>query len=510
MLSGEFEEIDLTSDALVRKGYFPLELAPPFATEDLADCLPSLPSLKDLERYSRPALFSIPKSWPARRVLSIPNPLHQVLLCESLVENWEELQAIFELSTICLSTPTVLAEKLRAVSRRADFDAWSIERFRRSAGARFVLRTDLSRFYHTIYTHSLPWAVHGKAAAKLNRTDDLFGNILDKRVRNTQDQQTMGLPVGPDTSFILAELIGARIDEEIQGEIGDLIGTRYVDDFHLYFDSRAEAETAYAALTRVAKTYELEVNDRKTDLYEGPDTGEPIWKTTLKAQVIKGKDLVQRSSLISFVSKVFELAKQHPGEGVAAYGVKKAAATNFAAANGDIYEAFLRASIVHDASTMPLVTHLLFERKKAGDLAEGQEMINTLSRLLAFHSEFRHPFEVCWLLWLARILKLELPERVVQAACGMDDAVVALMMLDLREIGLARDLDTTRWETAMRADSLYSEHWLLAYEAAVRGWLPEDGYLGADPFFSELADRSVTFYSPPDDSGAEWISGYLG
>ncbi len=67
------------------------------------------------------------------------------------------------------------------------------------------MKTDLSRFYQTIYTHSLPWAIHGKAQAKENKENGLYGNKLDSCVRNTQDQQTIGLPVGPDTSFILSE-----------------------------------------------------------------------------------------------------------------------------------------------------------------------------------------------------------------------------------------------------------------------------------------------------------------
>jgi hypothetical protein len=32
--------------------------------------------------------------------------------------------------------------------------------------ARYVLKTDVARFYHSIYTHSIPWVIHGKAAAK--------------------------------------------------------------------------------------------------------------------------------------------------------------------------------------------------------------------------------------------------------------------------------------------------------------------------------------------------------
>jgi hypothetical protein len=166
--------------------------------------------------------------------------------------------------------------------------------------SRFVLRTDFSRFYQTIYTHCLSWAIYGKDVAKANRkTWDLFGNELDTRVRNTQDQQTMGLPVGPDTSFILAELIATKVDEGMDSDIGPLTGVRYVDDFHLYFDNRADSEAGYTSLTRVAKQYELEVNDRKTEIFEGPDTGEPPWKTALKAQRIYGKNELQRSSLSS-------------------------------------------------------------------------------------------------------------------------------------------------------------------------------------------------------------------
>jgi hypothetical protein len=94
----------------------------------------------------------------------------------------------------------------------------------------------------------LPWAIHGKETAKSNHSCKLYGNLLDLQVRNTQDQQTLGLPVGPDTSFILAELIGAKIDEYLLAEIGELSGCRYVDDFHLYFDTRADAEMTAALM----------------------------------------------------------------------------------------------------------------------------------------------------------------------------------------------------------------------------------------------------------------------
>ena len=124
----------LTTDRLIRKGYFPLELPPPFNTSALADSLGYLPDLKTLSpKSSKSIFFSIPKSWPARRVLSVPNPLHQTMLCQTLSDHWPSLKKIFEESAVSLSTPTIFEDGIRAVSRRADFDVWSVERFRRSS-----------------------------------------------------------------------------------------------------------------------------------------------------------------------------------------------------------------------------------------------------------------------------------------------------------------------------------------------------------------------------------------
>src|ERR1022692_4555816 len=115
-----------------------------------------------------------------------------------------------------------------------------------------MLPADFSRFYNSIYTHSIPWAIHGKVNARADREYALYGNRLDLRVRDTQDQQTGGIPVGPDTSFLLAEVIASAIDTELVQSVGELKGTRYIDDYHLYFGSAADAESALAELHRIA------------------------------------------------------------------------------------------------------------------------------------------------------------------------------------------------------------------------------------------------------------------
>jgi hypothetical protein len=66
-----------------------------------------------------------------------------------------------------------------------------------------------------------------------------YGNLLDLRVRNAQDGQTIGLPVGPDTSRLLAEIVGTAVDKAVQTALRGKRnwsakqrgGMRFVDDF---------------------------------------------------------------------------------------------------------------------------------------------------------------------------------------------------------------------------------------------------------------------------------------
>ena len=63
----------------------------------------------------------------------------------------------------------------------------------------------------------------------------------------------------------------------------------------------------------------------------------------------------------------------------------------------------------------------------------------------------------------------------------------------------------------MTANALYSEHWLLAYEARVQEWLPSVSgvdYVARDSYFSILADHQVRFFDTSDDVEVPEDSGY--
>jgi hypothetical protein len=186
------------------------------------------------------------------------------MLADEMANHWVELHAFCAQSPFALSVPVLDTE--RALRARHDLNQQSLFRAERSVGARYLLKTDISRFYPSIYTHSIPWALHGKATSRASSRSGLLGNRLDLWMRETQDKQTGGIPIGSDPSFLVGEIIGTALDLELQKRLPSLRGTRWIDDYYLYFETIADAESGLSVLHSVARQFELEINDPKSPL----------------------------------------------------------------------------------------------------------------------------------------------------------------------------------------------------------------------------------------------------
>jgi hypothetical protein len=186
--SSAFLAMSLQED-FIRRAYTPKEVAPAFKSAPLAVALGTVKG--SLPGDSKSCYHLIPKFKHFRRLIALPNPLHQTSLGATLQSCWDQLLNWMAGSQISLS----------ALRRKGSFEDLPMEKLRRSSATRFMVRADLSRFCQTLYTHGNPWALHGKVAGKSNKkAKSLVGNSIDAAVRNTQDEQTLGIPVGPETS----------------------------------------------------------------------------------------------------------------------------------------------------------------------------------------------------------------------------------------------------------------------------------------------------------------------
>jgi len=137
-----------------------------------------------------------------------------------------------------------------------------------------MLTADISRFYESIYTHSVAWALHGKSTAKSKMRDKtLLGNRIDNAVRSMNLGQTNGLLVGNGVSDFVSEIILREIDYLLEQKMGELdyIGSRYRDDYIFLTKSRTGAENIQKTLDNVLqKEFNLTLNYEKTFITDTP------------------------------------------------------------------------------------------------------------------------------------------------------------------------------------------------------------------------------------------------
>lgn len=139
----------------------------------------------------------------------------------------------------------------------------------------------------------------------------------------------------------------------------------------------------------------------------------------------------------------------------------------------------------------------MLKYRDEGYPVNSERLAATLWEICQYHSNYQQGYEVAWSLWVAKLFYLSVPDTVCDQLSKMDDPLISLLALDLRDQGLIPSLDTTQWDASMTGEELWSTNWLLAYEAQIKGWLPSklgDDYVGHDSFFSELRNKGVSFY----------------
>lgn len=494
----------LTAIDLLTRGYFPDRVIPPVNSTSLSSAFNDMlnfavPKAKEnIEKTgkgvprSRPVSHSVPKRKHLRRTLSIPNPLIQCILSTEIAACWPDLSLFYAQSQLSLSVPKLSAD--RAVEATVPLNDQPALRAQRSVGARYLLKTDIARFYPSIYTHSIPWALHTKAKARADKKYALYGNRLDLWMRESQDKQTGGIPIGPDTSFIVGEVIGTAVDQLLRSKVPAVVGTRSIDDYFLYFATLSDAERCIAALHEVGREFELDINDAKTEIILLPETLEPRWKSELRTLSIRDTPGPQSFDLLRLFDRAFEFSKQFPSDSVLTYAAKQTLGADIAGENWSLCEALLLRAALAEPTMLSVLGEIY--TKFAQFHNDSTPLSTLIHSLCSYHAPLQQGNEVAWALWLAREMNISISKQVANGVVKLDDDVVALVALDMNQQGLFDASGFAKWRSHMNAGGLNEDRWLLAYEAWEQGWLTPGNhdYIGDDEFFSILRGHGVRFY----------------
>lgn len=208
---------------------------------------------------TEPIYFNIPKSNYVRREYKMPNLYSYLHLCYFIEDNKEVFISVFENNV--QSTSKYFNELefnfkyTKKIEQRLLF------------GGNNILSLDLSNFYHTLYTHSIPWVILGKQNSKLNRSGG-FANNLDSLIQKCQYGETHGIPTGSITSKLIAELYMCYIDKKLM-EKGYKYA-RYVDDIKYPFVTNSEKENFLMEFNSICREHNLILNDKKTEVHTFP------------------------------------------------------------------------------------------------------------------------------------------------------------------------------------------------------------------------------------------------
>src|SRR5690606_1286537 len=250
-------------------------------------------------------------------------------------------------------------------------------------------------YYPSIYTHSIPWAIHTKAFAKVNQGNSHYGNLLDECIRNTQNGQTNGIVIGTDTSRILAEILGCYIDDEfikvLNKEKIKIKGYRFVDDCHFFFYNRSDAEKALKYLQRILNDLNLNINEEKTSINKAPFQFESIWQQEITSLLIREFPKAQRTDLKHFYNKLINLSRKYTKDSVIKYGIKIFKRIKIDKSNWELYESLTYSLALAEGAILPDVLQILLQNKS---LVNKNNLKSTICSLLNQNIYKGHNYEV--------------------------------------------------------------------------------------------------------------------
>ena len=210
------------------------------------------------------------------REICIMHPVLYVDLVNLLTkeENWNAVKARFkELSTeriSCCSYPIVRNNKEKKhtiLNWYQNFERRTIQEY---LDYNWMVKTDITNCYGSIYTHTISWALVGKEKAKRTKNDkSLFHNVIDSKIQGLQYGQTNGIPQGSVLMDLIAELVLAYADSILaekckESGISDYYILRYRDDYRIFTKTKNDAETVLKLLSMTLGELNLKLHEQKT------------------------------------------------------------------------------------------------------------------------------------------------------------------------------------------------------------------------------------------------------
>ncbi len=481
---------DFVLNALLQQNYFPLqkrskeEMPPLFSsiqlTENTAREIKAIGyrsdraySGYDQVDYKATRFNNIP------RILSIPHPKAYINLSFHLADNWGDIEYIVDNDNSLIKPKEHRDGRLVIM----DYEVSAVKMLRSlkmSFGHKFVVHTDISNCFPSIYSHAIPWALVGFTVAKSRRSPTEWFNKIDKSQMGLKRGETQGTAIGPATSNIVAEAILCRVDEVLKV---DYSFVRFIDDYTCYCERYEDGEEFIRKLAEELFKYKLNLNYKKTCIEALPIQVNSDWVNDLNTH-LPSSETYTYIQVVDYLDYALELQKKTPDGSVLKYAIK--AIGKYADTRAQDY---LLEYTLNLAMHYPVLIPVL---KKSVENHGTFTHEDQLQALLKQSSLNKQSDSMCWIMYF--LLKIGCSITTVDAQAIIDTKdCVAISVLSLFE---EFDVEIIAFANSLDRSDLYllDQYWLLLYKLFYDGKIPNPYSEDRDKrIFQILKDNDVVF-----------------
>lgn len=406
--------------SFLRKGLLPDNMPPFVSSKSISKSTLAAGSsyVVTAEVKGNHSQFNASKRGFQRRSFGISHPAFVRDSALFFVKNWKAIDEHLTGTDCSSSVPDFFGTQSRALALTPHSKLPTL-RLRRLARYRFCVVTDVSRCFPSIYTHSIPWALNSKESAKKDfkpASASVWGNRLDYILRQAQDGQTMGVPVGPDHSRVVAEIVLKAVDAEFIKRVGGECYLRHVDDYWIGGNSYEECEQALHSLRLCLNEYSLDINEQKTKIVPTSSVVAEVWPYDLEAQLESALDHQRitryESRIVSLLGNIVEHSSSASDDGIIKFFIRKLDNWKKWDSHWALLEPFLAHVAVQFSHCLPYVSQILVWRSKTEREFDVELWRSITGTLLAASSSAGRDSETIWALWLSKELGLVLPKDV--------------------------------------------------------------------------------------------------
>jgi hypothetical protein len=474
----------VSPELLVSKGLLPENIPPVFTAKRIWPTFDADATSYSVTRsvVGELCLYNASKRGGQRRVFGIPHPTFVRDQAVFFEKHWADLEVLFAASPGSASKPSVDIVGARHVRITPHRDLPKL-RLKCLSRFRYCLVTDVSRFYPSVYTHSFPWALNGKAIAKSDTQSNssaVFGNRLDFIIRQGQSKQTVGMPIGPDVSKIAAEILMAAVDRHFIALSGRTAPSylRHVDDYWIGGNTYEECEKHLQNLRLALKEFELALSETKTRIVSAKLVFGETWPSEFEKEIRECLAPFNRGSdPIATFGKIIERASHDNDDGIIKHALRVIDDNKLWSRDWDVIEHFLAQCAVQFPHSFDYVARVISWRIRTKKEFDKRLWVEITRSTLLQSAQLGRDSECVWALWLLKELRQSITTTLSDAILKNCSALVLCFLAHFPKYKLTSDKNLyNRLRNVVEGNPHAGQYWPLTLELSFRSGPGVHGY----------------------------------